>query len=92
MARAYVILFYASVNILSRQEGSLIAQSLLLVAIVLIFVISSFQIWTDVVVILTGIWDVYTDNIGASFVEKQATYAEKFSALVSVQEALGPIE
>ncbi|KAJ8092321.1 hypothetical protein PM082_023924 [Marasmius tenuissimus] len=54
--------------------------------------ISSFQIWVDVGVILKGIQEVFVDSIGASFVEKQAAYAGKFSTLVSVQEALGPIE
>ncbi|KAL0057508.1 hypothetical protein AAF712_015849 [Marasmius tenuissimus] len=88
----YVILFYASVNILSRREGSHIARSALLIAIVFMFVISSFQIWADVGVILTGIREIFVDSIGTSFVGKQATYAEKFSILVSVQEALGPIE
>ncbi|KAJ8092315.1 hypothetical protein PM082_023918 [Marasmius tenuissimus] len=92
MARTYIILFYASVTILCHREGNPKARSALLVAIVLIFIISSFEIWTDVAVVLTGIQRVFVDKIGTSFIKKQAAYGEQFSTVVSVQEALGPLE
>ncbi|KAK1216174.1 hypothetical protein PQX77_021201 [Marasmius sp. AFHP31] len=92
MASIYVILFYASVTILCCREGSIKARSVLLVAIVLIFIISSFEVWTDVATVLTGIQKVFVNNVGTSFLVKQAAYGEQFSTVVSVQEALGPLE
>ena len=76
----------------SRREGSPKARNALLFVIVVMFAISSFEFWTDVIVILTGIKNVFVDNIECSFIDKQAAYGERFSPVVSVQEALGPLE
>ncbi|KAJ8092310.1 hypothetical protein PM082_023913 [Marasmius tenuissimus] len=56
------------------------------------FAISSFEFWADAVVITVSMKNVFVDNIGTSFIEKQFNFAEKYTLLVSVQEALGPLE
>ncbi|KAL0057841.1 hypothetical protein AAF712_015504 [Marasmius tenuissimus] len=56
------------------------------------FAISSFEFWADAVVIMTSMKNVFVDNVGTSFIEKQSVFAEKYTLLVSVQEVLVPLE
>ncbi|KAK1218285.1 hypothetical protein PQX77_019034 [Marasmius sp. AFHP31] len=56
------------------------------------FIISSFEIWADVVIILKGIQHVFVDNVGMSFLDKQIAFADTFTVLGSVQESVVPLE
>ena len=56
------------------------------------FIISSFEFWTDLVVIMKGIQNVFIDNVGTSFIDKQIAFGNKFSTVASVQEGLAPLE
>ncbi|KAL0057097.1 hypothetical protein AAF712_016278, partial [Marasmius tenuissimus] len=75
-----------------HREGNVKAHNILLVAITLMFSISSFDFLADAVVIMASMKDVFVDNIGTSFIEKQTHFAEKFTLLGSVQEGLVPLE
>ncbi|KAL0056574.1 hypothetical protein AAF712_016821, partial [Marasmius tenuissimus] len=75
-----------------RREGNMKARNILLVAITLTFAISSFEFWTNVVVVLTGVKNVFVDNVGTSFIWKQAVFGKKFTLLTSVQEVFNPLE
>ncbi|KAK1216303.1 hypothetical protein PQX77_021074 [Marasmius sp. AFHP31] len=56
------------------------------------FAISSFEFWADAVITMTSMKNIFFDNVGTSFIEKQTTFAEKYTLLVSAQEAFVPLE
>ncbi|KAJ8091494.1 hypothetical protein PM082_024412 [Marasmius tenuissimus] len=88
----YTILFYASVTILCHREGNRKARNILLAAITFTFAISSFEFWTDAVVTLTGMKDIFVDNIGASLLQKHAAFEGKFTLITLVQEVFSLFE
>ncbi|KAL0567983.1 hypothetical protein V5O48_014011 [Marasmius crinis-equi] len=84
----YVLLFCASVLILCRKEGNKRARVVLLIATTIMFLMSSFQMWLDVVVALTSIKNVFVDDVGVLFAEKQAAFGKKFKLVGSVEEVI----
>ncbi|KAL0567582.1 hypothetical protein V5O48_014411 [Marasmius crinis-equi] len=88
----YLILLFCATTILPRREANLKARVRLLAAVVLIFILSSFEFWVAVYTIIRGIQDVLVDNVEYSLHEKSSAFAQRYRRLVSVEQAIIPLE
>ncbi|KAL0570894.1 hypothetical protein V5O48_011060, partial [Marasmius crinis-equi] len=88
----YMLLFCVSAVILCRREGNSKARIVLLIATTVMFFMSSFQMWSDVVVVLRNIQSVFIDDVGVPFMEKQAAFGKKFRLLGSVEGVANTLE
>ncbi|KAG7090481.1 hypothetical protein E1B28_009595 [Marasmius oreades] len=88
----YIILFCTAATVLCHREGNGKAKAMLLVAIVTMFIMSSFGFWTDVTIFFAGIRDILVGNIGQPFGYKQVVFTEQFKNLDSVKQVMLPFE
>ncbi|KAG7090480.1 hypothetical protein E1B28_009594 [Marasmius oreades] len=88
----YIILFCAAATVLCRREGNVKARAMLLVAIVTMFIMSSFGFWTDITIFFAGVQDILVGNVGQPFGYKQGVFTEQFKNLDSVKQVMLPFE
>ncbi|KAL0575261.1 hypothetical protein V5O48_006697 [Marasmius crinis-equi] len=79
-------------GILTRREGNLKARLGLLAALMLMFVMSSFEFWASVHTGIHGIQDILVNNVGEPLDRKIMAFAQKFGRLGSAEQVLVPLE
>ncbi|KAL0570729.1 hypothetical protein V5O48_011235 [Marasmius crinis-equi] len=88
----YLILFLSAMGILTRREGNLKARTGLLAALVVMFILSSFEFWASVHTGIHGIQDILVNNVEEPLNQKSMTFIQKFGRLGSAEQALVPLE
>ncbi|KAG7090486.1 hypothetical protein E1B28_009600 [Marasmius oreades] len=88
----YIVLFCAAAAVLCRREGNVKARAALLVAIVTMFIMSSFDFWSNVTIFFASIQDIFVGNVGQPFEHKRVVFSRRFNNLDSVKQVILPLE